>query len=195
MFIFVLYQQLLLKKFLVIILLSIHLFNLGGYQFLFSFLELKSSKAIVERLDGGDFADNELIEVKIPYPLPYAANQSSFERFDGEIDVNGVHYNYVKRKMVNDTLIILCIPNSVKTELAFAKSDLTAGLNAMQSDTPSGQKAPVGSTAKPFTIECYSTANAFAFGLADTVEEKYYVPFSSPLMSCEIQTPYLPPRA
>jgi hypothetical protein len=194
MFIFVLSQQLLLKKFLVIVLLTIHLYNMGGYEVLFSFLELKSSAAIVERLDGGGFTDSQLIEVKIPYPLPYAASQSEFERFDGEIDVDGVHYNYVKRKMVNDTLIVLCIPNTVKTELTAAKSDLVAGFNALQSETPEGQKSNAGATAKPFTFEYNSTANAFVFGISSDLEINFYVPFSASLMSNVMETPYLPPR-
>lgn len=194
MFIFVLSQQLLLKKLLAIVLLTIHLFNLGGYQFLFSFLEIKSSEAIVERLDGGGFADSELIEVKIPYSLPYAANQSEFERFDGEIDIDGVHYNYVKRKMVNDTLIVLCIPNTLKTELTAAKSDLVAGLNALQSATPAGQKSTPAGTAKPFTFECNSIDNAFVLGISDDVALQFHVPFSSPLFSNVMLTPYLPPR-
>ncbi len=183
-----------MKKFLAIILFVIHLFNLGGYQILFNFIETESSLAIVERLDGGDFDENELIEVKIHYPLPYAANQPSFERYNGEIEVGGVHYNYVKRKMINDTLIILCMPNSIKTELNAAKSDLIAGFNSIQTESPSSQKSPVTTTVKPFAAEYNNNFVDIDFNLSTVVNIQHYYSFPAELLSAELQAPFQPPQ-
>jgi hypothetical protein len=68
-------------------------FNLAGYQGLFVFFDNAISTHIVTQLDKGEYNDAELVEIKIPYPLPYAANWPDYQRFDGEADINGMHYN------------------------------------------------------------------------------------------------------
>ena len=55
---------------------------------------------------------------------------------DGEIDINGTHYNYVKRRVNNDTLYLLCIPNQAKTRLLNSKCDYAKQV----SDSPASEK-------------------------------------------------------
>ena len=54
--------------------------------------------------------------------MPYTNDKSEFERCDGTIKINGVFYNYVKRKLCNDTLILQCIANNEKSKLSDAKN-------------------------------------------------------------------------
>lgn len=131
-----------MKKAIAILLLTIYVFNLGGYHALFAFLQQKAASQIIEQLDNGSYQSADLIEVKIPYPLPYAANWPDYQRFDGEADINGIHYNYVKRKMSNDTLYLLCIPNREKTKLAAAKNDYFNAVNEVTNPSQ-GKKSPV----------------------------------------------------
>lgn len=194
-FIFVFQRTAFLKKSLAITLLLIHLVCIGGYRFFFDYLENEASSQIVERLDGGGFSENELIEIKIPYPLPYAANHNEYERFDGEVDLNGAHYNYVKRKMVNDTLYLLCIPNSVKNELAAAKSELIAGLSDIKKENPAGQKAPFNSIVKPFTTEFSHTIEPVSFTSSSSAISNSYLSFESLLLNTPGSTPFQPPKA
>jgi hypothetical protein len=64
-----------------------------------------------------------LSELKVAMNLPYQTSRSSFERYDGEIELNGTMYKYVKRKVANDTLYLMCIPNTKKMRLETAKND------------------------------------------------------------------------
>ena len=68
--------------------------------------------------------DPSLVTIKVPLThLAYYNSSSAFERANGEIEVNGVPYRYVKRRICNDTLEMQCIPN--QTELKWRKSGST----------------------------------------------------------------------
>jgi hypothetical protein len=63
-------------------------------------------------LDNNEYKDSDLISIKIPVSyLPYYNNSSTFERIDGQVEIQGLQYNYVKRRIYNDSLELLCIPN------------------------------------------------------------------------------------
>jgi hypothetical protein len=87
---------------------------------------------VVARIDRAKYNDKDLIEVKVPVNLPYQTNWQEFERYDGEIQIAGVHYNYVKRKLQNDTLILMCIPNTDKMKLFNARETFFSLVNDMQ---------------------------------------------------------------
>ena len=89
----------------------------------------KSDHHFISRLDNFHYNEKDLIEIKIPIPLPYLQNQPEYERVDGTVEFNGVHYNYVKRKIDKDTLFILCIFNESKTKLDNARLDYGKQVN------------------------------------------------------------------
>jgi hypothetical protein len=111
------------------ILIFILLFNLFGYRFISDYLQKKSDTQLEVRLDNNKYDESQLIELKIPIHLPYQTSWSQFERYDGEVQLNGILYKYVKRKVVNDTLVLLCIPNHQKMELQTAKNDFFKNTN------------------------------------------------------------------
>lgn len=126
-----------MRKIAAILLLVILLFNWVGYRLLTGFLQHRSDVQLEARLDKNDYDESTLIEIKIPLQLPYQLNWKSFERFDGEIDVDGIHYKYVKRKIYNDSLVLLCLPNKTKQALEKAKDDYFKVVNDID---PSSQK-------------------------------------------------------
>jgi len=126
-----------LRKIAAILLLLILLFNWVGYRLFSDFLMHRADIQLEARLDRNDFREDELVEIKIPLHLPYQLNWKSFERFDGEIDVDGVHYKYVKRKIYNDSLVLLCLPNKTKQNIEKAKDDYFKIVNDID---PSAQK-------------------------------------------------------
>ena len=144
-----------MKKIPAILLLAIHLFNLGGYRFLFDLLEQRAGEGLIESIDHAQYDEHKLIEIRVPLNLQYHANWEDFERFDGEITIGGVHYNYVKRKLHNDTLILLAIPNEVKTKLYNAKETFISLVNDMQQGDQAshGSSVPV-KPVKIFQFEC-----------------------------------------
>ena len=74
-------------------------------------------------MDINQYDDSRLVELKIPINLPYQTSWSSFERYDGEVTLNGTLYKYVKRKVFNDTLYLMCLPNTGKMKLESARND------------------------------------------------------------------------
>ena len=133
-----------MKKLLAILLLTIYLFNLTGYSLLFQYLINDTDTVLVKRLDKDAYNDKDLIEVKVALNMPYLTTSKNFERVNGQLELNGVHYNYVKRKVSSDTLYLLCLPNFAKTQLYAAKAGYANECN----DVPSGKKNTESSTAK-----------------------------------------------
>jgi len=117
---------------------------------LFDYLINKTDEQLIEHLDNGNYNDASLTEIKIPVHMPYIHNQLEYERWDGSIELNGVQYNYVKRKLYNDTLYLLCLPNIDKTELHNAKTAYAAGVSDTNTDE---SKKPVESSLKKMIFE------------------------------------------
>jgi hypothetical protein len=84
-------------------------------------------------LDKKSIKESELFEIKIPLHLPYQTSWSNYERFDGEIKLDGVIYKYVKRKITNDTLHLMCIENTKKMDYEIAKSEFYKNTNDISS--------------------------------------------------------------
>ncbi|WP_207514042.1 hypothetical protein [Longitalea luteola] len=124
-----------------------HLFNLCGYTLLFEYFIQRSNGQLIKQLDNHDYKDSELIEVKIALHLPYLSNWSEYERVDGEAEVNGAYYSYVKRKIHNDTLYLLCLPNKNKTRLTAARIEYASKAHdvpANKKDFQAFKKNPAG---------------------------------------------------
>jgi hypothetical protein len=105
------------------ILLLIFLFNVIGYRAIFYYAERKADASMEARLDKDQYDENELITVKIPLFNPYQLEQKSFERVNGEISINGKIFKYVKRKVSDGNLILLCIADTHKNVLKKARSE------------------------------------------------------------------------
>ena len=86
-------------------------------------MQLKTNENLEALLDNNSYDDSQLMELKIPVHLPYQNRWTTFERYNGEIEIEGVMYKYVKRKLANDTLYLMCIPNIKKMRLETAKND------------------------------------------------------------------------
>lgn len=185
-----------LKKPIAIILLIIHSFNLAGYPAIFAFLEHKASSKIIVQLDKGDYHDAQLVEVKIPYPLPYSTNWNAYERVNGEIEVNGIHYNYVKRKLSNDTLYMMCIPNAEKTKLSVAKNDYLNVVNGV-AENNSGKKAPASQDAlqKSFGAEYNFIATDYVVAALEASMNKIYFQKDSAVPIRALSVASQPPEA
>lgn len=111
-----------LKKLFAISLTALLLFNLAGYRIWFYYQDIRSAARVQASLDRNEYDEKDLITIKVPISLPYFSNWNDFERYDGSIEVNGQHYNYVKRKVYNDTLVLLCLPNKEQNMLSESKS-------------------------------------------------------------------------
>ena len=112
-------------------LLGVLLFNVYGYRLLLSHIEMQATMRLEERLDAGDYDANDLVEVKIPLNLPYHNNWSDYETYYGQVNYDGEYYQYVKRKVSNDTLYLLCLPHEAKTKINEARNDFFRSMTDM----------------------------------------------------------------
>ena len=105
------------------------MFNWFGYRLVTNYMQHKADAQLESRLDNNRYDESQLIEIKVPINLAYQTSWSAFERYDGEVEINGILYKYVKRKLANDTLILLCIPNHQKMDLQTARNDFFKNTN------------------------------------------------------------------
>ncbi len=134
-----------MRKAAAILLITVYLVNLAGGAMLFEYLIQKNDRLLADRIDDGDYEISQLVEVKVPLRLHYYSSSLNYERYYGETEVDGRYYSYVMRKVMNDTVYLLCLPNTLKAELKKAK--INAGLLAADfggTADPSGSKGSEG---------------------------------------------------
>lgn len=98
-----------------------------------------SDASMQKQVDKNNYNVNELISIKTTLNLPYYSSSPNFERVYGSVTINGISYQYVKRRVYKDTMELLCLPNTTKTNLQAAKNEITKSLAEGQSST-SGKK-------------------------------------------------------
>ena len=169
---------------------------MGGYRFVFDSMENAASTRLVEQLDNEQYDESKLIEMRVPLPMPYQTNWSDFERYNGEIEIEGVHYNYVKRKVYNDTLILLCIPNHGKMKLNSAKEQFFSLVNDISNDSKQVPAAPAkANIIKSITSEYQDNRYEIAFSCQADPASEFIVTHSTIPLSVFADKPFQPPRA
>lgn len=119
-----------------ILFLLILVFNFVGYRMVITCLERGSDAVLEKKLDKQDYSDDELLSIKTKLNLPYYTSSVEFERTYGSVNIKGVVYEYVKKRVYNDTLELLCLPNKAKTKLQEAKNELTKSSADGQASLP-----------------------------------------------------------
>jgi len=172
------------KKFAAICLLALLLFNTAGYRILFNILEQKATARLENKIDAGNYSEEQLVEIKIPLSMPYYSDKD-YESVYGETDWNGKHYRYVKRKISGNTLYLLCIPHEEKNNIVSAKNEMTKAANDISSGTPAQQKQ-IPSVVKLISSDYINNENSFSLN-------EYVLPNRSwHLKDVSIYNPYTP---
>lgn len=112
-----------MRKIFAILLFAIFLFNHFGYRLLFNYAQQVSAIRLETSFDQNEYNEAELVTIKVPLSLPYLNNQQNFERVDGEITVKGKIFKYVKRRIVDGNLVLLCLPDHDKMRIETAKEE------------------------------------------------------------------------
>ncbi|PWT77439.1 MAG: hypothetical protein C5B59_04085 [Bacteroidetes bacterium] len=164
-----------MKRIASILLLSILVFNWFGYQLLTSYFQSKADFQLKSRLDDNRYSESELISIKVPAEnLGYYVNSQKFERVDGKIEINGIQYNYVKRRVYNDTVELFCIPNHTAMQIKSAKDEFFKLVNDLQQPGQNKKSDAPASSYNSFSTEYYATQDAFDLGdLHFTVVKRY----------------------
>jgi hypothetical protein len=175
-----------LKKTAAILFTTILLFNIIGYELISNYIQLQSDLNLQTKLDDELYNDDELVAFKLPLSIPYNNSSKEFERVDGEVNVKGVIYKYVKRRIYQDTLEVLCIVNKDKMQLQSAKDqffqlcyDLKHSSSAKKNNTPS--------VVKNIPLEYCETINPLNISALFPEQIKY-----SALLSTQLTAVWLP---
>ena len=136
-----------MRKLAAIALLTIFTFNMVGYQLVYNYMANRSDAALEMALDNKQYSDAELVSIKQPTNLPYYTNNKNFQRIDGEVEIEGVQYKYVKCRIYNDSLEMLCIPNKSKMQIEQSKNDYAKVAHDFQQDN---KEKKSGSNQKSF---------------------------------------------
>lgn len=135
-------------------LILLQLFTLGGYRLLIRSFELRADRRMEARIDASRFEEYELKEIRVPVNLPYHTDWADFERYSGEVEIDGVHYSCVKRRMVNDTMVLLVLPNADRTRITHARETFFTLVNDLGRLSDDGRvPAPPHKSIKPFSSE------------------------------------------
>jgi len=149
------------------------------------------------RLDRHDYQESELLEIKVPLNIPYQSDWADFERYDGEIEVGGIHYKYVKRKVQDGQLVLKCIPNETKQQLETAKKDLFKITNDIQQDNGAKKSGSNGSLLVKASLGDYDNLQQLNFSAQQALlsETSYNVYQPNLVADLLLSIPEQPPKA
>lgn len=173
-----------MRKLVAIFMLAVFAFNVAGYQLLYNYLSNRSDKNLEASLDENNYSDAELITIKQPTNLPYYNDSKDFQRVNGEVEIGGIKYKYVKCRVYNGNLEMLCIPHKEKMQIEQSKNDYAKRANDFQQNNTGKKDGSQKSFQKSIseyeeqsllTIDCGSKLISTSYVLVKSVfEENHY---------------------
>ncbi len=182
-----------MKKLAAILLIGVFFFNWFGYRLLTDYLQHRADQRLEAKLDRHDYDEAQLIEMRVPLNMPYQVSSSDFERIDGEIEIDGVHYKYVKRKVDKGELVLLCLPNKTKMRLQSARDEFFKLVNDLQNPVPNKNSSPAPSFKSPVT-EYWQQQNDWAIQAFEGMARQYVGLVAMLPASPVLTTPAQPPE-
>jgi hypothetical protein len=126
--------------------MGILFFNWYGYQLLSTYLQDRADRRLEASLDRNTYDGSQLISLKIPITsLSYYNPSTGFERVNGQIEIGGIQYKYVSRRIFGDSLEYRCIPNQAAVRQQTATNEFFRQVNDLQQQATPGKKSPASS--------------------------------------------------
>lgn len=132
-----------MKKITAILFLGIMLFNGFGYRIVSNYFDQKAADKLVNLIEENNYNESELISIKTPINLPYYANNPKFERVDGEMVIDGIVYQYVQRRVYNDSVEIRVLPNQDRLHIKNAREDFYKLAADLEQKGPDKKSLPI----------------------------------------------------
>ena len=138
------------------------LFNGFGYRMVANYFDQKAAENFVALIEEEDYNEADLVTIKTPVNLPYYANSAKFERVDGEMVINGIVYQYVQRRVYNDSIEIKVLANQDRLHIKNAREDFYKLAQDLQKDGQEKKSTPTGkSSAKLLAFDYISFENKY----------------------------------
>lgn len=139
------------KRLTALLCLALFLFNLAGYRVFFHYLQKESDEAYQISLNQSRFDASQMIMLTVDMNMPYLPADTDFESVNGEITVDGKLYKYVKRKVQNGQLVLLCLPDHNRNRIESSKQEFFAYANSLNAEQ--NKQAPTKSAIKAFAVD------------------------------------------
>lgn len=179
-----------MKRLFAIVLLSVHLFNMGGYALFYQYFIHQADVQMVKEVYNDKINDSRFIELKIPVHMPTVTDWTDYEVVAGQVQLKDAYYNYVKLKMTRDTMYFICLPNTTKTRL-IAANIITA---KEVSDVPMSKKGEQAikkvSTSDEYSLPVFK----YQYAAFETLFKPGYKNVSVVISSPYIESPGKPPN-
>lgn len=168
---------------------------MGGYRFVTNYMEQQQSTQLELQLDNKQYDETALIEIRVPVNLPYQTDWKEFERVDGEVEFNGMHYKFVERKLYGGEMIYKCIPNEGKELLVNARENFFKLVNDLQTQQSSNKKSSTNNhSVKTFSFDYCEKIIQFQAKVLDKDANNYLTHSAAAIRSAFIISPEQPPE-
>ena len=162
-----------MKQALSILLLAVLSFNWFGYQLFSGVLESKATASLQKQIDRSAYRDEQLVEIRVPLNTPYMAGASNqFQRIEGEIELSGKTYQYVKRKVDNGELVLLCLPDENSSRFQQSRMDFFKLVNDL-GHSSQGNNEKHGNVIKAFVAEYSPEKNSWILTGPDVLHQNF----------------------
>lgn len=131
-----------MKRLIAISFLCLLLFNIAGYRLWFYYAERQATAQLEASVDQAHYDSTELITLTVPLTLPYQTDWQGWEKVRGEVEIDGIVYQYVQRKVTQGQLVLQCLPNKQRAQLASARDRFFELANSFQSDNGQQKQTP-----------------------------------------------------
>jgi hypothetical protein len=181
-----------LKKIGAILFLGILLFN----GLVSNYFDQKASDQLVALIEENDYDEASLVVIKTPINLPYYANNPQFERVDGEIVIKGIVYQYVQRRIYNDSLELKVIPNQDRLHIKNAREDFYKLAQDLSNTGSDKKSSPIGkSMAKFISFDYIEQNNSWHLVPADSEKVTTGYRYAARLISNYLTIQGPPPKS
>ncbi len=181
-----------MKKIAAILLMGLMIFNVTGYRFTLRWMQHAQNISFEKQLDAAEYDEASLIEIAVPLSLPYYNNWGEWERYDGEIQVGGQTWKYVKRKIENGQLVVKCLPNLQQQTIQKNVSSAFAQINGLNTSDPTTKSVKKVVKVSQFEYEELATAS-LKEAIIILIEKPVSAKSTPPLQATSL-SPWQPPE-
>lgn len=154
----------LFRKIATILLLSFLFFNWVGYWLFISWIQSHEETLLESRLEDGRYDRSQLILVKISADhLPYGNSSTAFDREGGKVDIGNLHYRYIGKRLYNDSVEFLCLPDREANRFQTVKNNFFSLVNDLQNAGHSKLPASSGKIASNILKVCFPVPQGLTF--------------------------------
>jgi len=123
----------------------------------------QSDVQMVKQIFDNKIDNTKLIELKIPVSMPTIQDWTEYEEIVGQIQLKDAYYTYVRLKMTRDTMYLICLANTTKTQLV--KANIIAAKEI--SDVPVNKKGQEPVSKRVNTLSEYNLQSfKYHYGVA-----------------------------